>query len=403
MRAPRTVALAQVLILVVATAGLVGGAASPALAEPTAVTIAGSLQSELGCPGDWQPECAATHLALDADDGVWQAHVRRAGGRWEYKAALNGTWDENYGLGARARRTEHPARPRRGRSAVKFYYDHDTHWVTDNENSVIATVPGSFQSELGLRERLGPRMPAFVAAGRRRRRHLGGSPRRRSARRLRGEGRHRRGVGRELRRGRRAERRRTSRSPSPPSATSSRSATTRRATCSSITVVPAEPVDDAALVREPVRHPFVDEVLYFTLPDRFNDGDPSNNCGDYAGVCVADDTQENVLEHGYLPSDKGYYHGGDIEGLAAEAAVPRQSMGISAIWVGPIYANKTGAGGHHQPVRALVRLPRLLDPRLPPGRSAPRDQRASSPASSTTPTTAGSRSSWTSSPTTPPT
>ena len=23
---------------------------------PTAVTIAGSLQSELGCPGDWQPD-----------------------------------------------------------------------------------------------------------------------------------------------------------------------------------------------------------------------------------------------------------------------------------------------------------------------------------------------------------
>ena len=29
---------------------------------PTTVTVAGSLQSELGCPGDWQPECASTHL-----------------------------------------------------------------------------------------------------------------------------------------------------------------------------------------------------------------------------------------------------------------------------------------------------------------------------------------------------
>ena len=34
--------------------------------QPTAVTIAGSLQSELGCPGDWQPDCAATHLTYDA-------------------------------------------------------------------------------------------------------------------------------------------------------------------------------------------------------------------------------------------------------------------------------------------------------------------------------------------------
>jgi hypothetical protein len=68
-------------------------------------------------------------------------------------------------------------------------------------------------------------------------------------------------------------------------------------------VVPAEPVDDAALVREPVRHPFVDEVLYFAIPDRFADGDRRNNCGDFEGVCVAGDTQENVLTHGYLPSD----------------------------------------------------------------------------------------------------
>ena len=32
---------------------------------------------------------------------------------------------------------------------VKFYYDHATHWVTDNVNSTIAVAPGSFQSELG--------------------------------------------------------------------------------------------------------------------------------------------------------------------------------------------------------------------------------------------------------------
>ena len=36
----------------------------PALAsdtpDPASVTVAGSLQSELGCPGDWQPDCADT-------------------------------------------------------------------------------------------------------------------------------------------------------------------------------------------------------------------------------------------------------------------------------------------------------------------------------------------------------
>ena len=33
--------------------------------------------------------------------------------------------------------------------SVKFYYDHKSHWVTDNRGSVIAVAAGSFQSELG--------------------------------------------------------------------------------------------------------------------------------------------------------------------------------------------------------------------------------------------------------------
>ena len=40
--------------------------------NPTSVTIAGDLQSELGCTGDWDPGCAATHLTYDAGDDVWQ-------------------------------------------------------------------------------------------------------------------------------------------------------------------------------------------------------------------------------------------------------------------------------------------------------------------------------------------
>jgi len=64
---------------------------------PTSVTVAGSLQSEAGCPGDWQPECAATHLTYDANDTVWQGSLTVPAGDYEYKAALNDSWDENYG------------------------------------------------------------------------------------------------------------------------------------------------------------------------------------------------------------------------------------------------------------------------------------------------------------------
>jgi len=111
-------------------------------------TIAGSLQSELGCADDWQPPCASTGLVFDADDQVWQRAFEVPAGSWEYKAALNGTWDENYGLDATPNGANIPlslAAP----ATVKFYYSHETHWVADSRTKVIAVAPGSFQSELG--------------------------------------------------------------------------------------------------------------------------------------------------------------------------------------------------------------------------------------------------------------
>ena len=115
---------------------------------PTAVTIAGSLQSELGCPEDWQPACAGTHLAFDAEDLVWQGTFNVPAGSWEYKAPLNDSWDENYGANA----TSNGANIGLSLSSaapVKFYYSHETHWVADNHGKTIAVAPGSFQSELG--------------------------------------------------------------------------------------------------------------------------------------------------------------------------------------------------------------------------------------------------------------
>ncbi|HEV7893240.1 MAG TPA: alpha-amylase family glycosyl hydrolase [Pyrinomonadaceae bacterium] len=115
---------------------------------PSSVTIAGSLQSELGCGGDWDPGCAATHLTFDANDGVWQGTFTVPAGNWEYKAPVNNSWDENYGLHAQQNGANIPLNLGSS-SAVKFYYDHETHWITDNKTSVIAVAPGSFQSELG--------------------------------------------------------------------------------------------------------------------------------------------------------------------------------------------------------------------------------------------------------------
>jgi glucoamylase len=139
----------RLLLAVCAVAGLLlipgAGANTPA---PTSVTVAGSLQSEAGCPGDWDPACAATHLSYDAADGVWQGAFALPAGSYEYKAALNNAWDENYGLHSEPNGANIPlALPAAGN--VKFYYDHETHWATDNASSTIAVVAGDFQSELG--------------------------------------------------------------------------------------------------------------------------------------------------------------------------------------------------------------------------------------------------------------
>lgn len=127
---------------------LLPAATSAQTPPPGSVTVAGSLQSEAGCPGDWDPACATTHLAYDTGDDVWQGTFSLPAGNYEYKGALDDSWTENYGLHAQLNGANIPlALPAPGN--VKFYYDHKSHWVTDNKSSVIAVAAGSFQSELG--------------------------------------------------------------------------------------------------------------------------------------------------------------------------------------------------------------------------------------------------------------
>jgi len=136
--------------LLAALSPIVASAQAPASNPdtPSAVVVAGSLQSELGCAGDWDPGCPATGLGYDASDQVWQATFAVPAGSWDYLGALNGSWVEYYGLGGVRGGANIPL-TLGSPAAVKFYYNDATHWVTDSVNSVIATVPGDFQSELG--------------------------------------------------------------------------------------------------------------------------------------------------------------------------------------------------------------------------------------------------------------
>ncbi|MEM8993499.1 MAG: pullulanase-type alpha-1,6-glucosidase, partial [Acidobacteriota bacterium] len=116
--------------------------------QPDFVTIAGSFQEELGCPGDWQPDCAATHLTFDEDDQVWQGEFLVPAGDWEYKAPINNSWDENYGLNAQFNGSNIPLSLAED-TLVKFYFERGTNWVRDNQTTIVATAAGSFQEEIG--------------------------------------------------------------------------------------------------------------------------------------------------------------------------------------------------------------------------------------------------------------
>ena len=128
-----------------APAGGGGGGGVGPVTQPNNVSVPGTHNSEMGCPGDWQPDCAQAQLSLDGSDQIWKGTFATIpAGDFEYKAAINKSWDESYGAsGGGNIAYKAPG------GDVNFYYDHATHWATSDAQGPIITAPGSFQSELG--------------------------------------------------------------------------------------------------------------------------------------------------------------------------------------------------------------------------------------------------------------
>ncbi|WP_084398894.1 alpha-amylase family glycosyl hydrolase [Henriciella aquimarina] len=77
-----------------------------------------------------------------------------------------------------------------------------------------------------------------------------------------------------------------------------------------------------------------DEIIYFVMPDRFENGDPSNDKGGLSG---------GRLKTGFDPTDNGFYHGGDLKGLTDRLDYI-EALGATAIWLTPIFENKPVQG-----------------------------------------------------------
>ncbi|MCW8866550.1 MAG: alpha-amylase family glycosyl hydrolase [Colwellia sp.] len=89
---------------------------------------------------------------------------------------------------------------------------------------------------------------------------------------------------------------------------------------------------------------FQDEVFYFVLPDRFYNGDESNDLG-----AAANDKKRAISRGGLDKSHKGMYHGGDLAGLT-EKLPYLDNMGITAIWLTPVLRNQAmqaDTSGYH--------------------------------------------------------
>src|SRR5450830_549218 len=125
----------------------IDGAAGPGpVPGDLVVSVPGSHNSEMGCPGDWQPDCAAAQLTKRAD-GEYSGTFDVPAGSYEYKVAIGGTWDVNYGAGGVAGGANVAYTTAGG--PVTFYFDPVTHWFTSSAQGPILTLPGSQQSELG--------------------------------------------------------------------------------------------------------------------------------------------------------------------------------------------------------------------------------------------------------------
>jgi glycosidase len=104
-------------------------------------------------------------------------------------------------------------------------------------------------------------------------------------------------------------------------------------------VAPADPAAplgraDRALADDSLRNALTQERLYFLMADRFENGDRSN---DDAGL------GQDRLVSGYDPTDTGFFHGGDLQGVINRLDYI-EGLGTTAIWLTPSFKNKPVQG-----------------------------------------------------------
>ncbi|MDR0848790.1 MAG: pullulanase-type alpha-1,6-glucosidase, partial [Propionibacteriaceae bacterium] len=110
---------------------VVGIQTAPAHATPppgatTDYVIAGSFQSELGCPGDWQAACLETALIRSGSSSIWTTTLPIPAGNWEFKVGVGGSLTGSYGLDGGAANIPLSVA---GDADITFIFDATTHQI----------------------------------------------------------------------------------------------------------------------------------------------------------------------------------------------------------------------------------------------------------------------------------
>jgi pullulanase-type alpha-1,6-glucosidase len=141
------------LVLSVLTALSVALVPGTALADttpqPSAVSVPGTFGAQVGCQGDWQPECSQVQLTRRSTDDVWSTTLTLKAGTYQYKTALDKTWAVSYGQGGASSGANISLTVPADGTRVTFYYDNTTHWTTTNLDGPVITAAGNFQAALG--------------------------------------------------------------------------------------------------------------------------------------------------------------------------------------------------------------------------------------------------------------
>lgn len=91
--------------------------------------------------------------------------------------------------------------------------------------------------------------------------------------------------------------------------------------------------------RHSLRAPLTRDSFYFVMVDRFANGSSDNDRGGLDG---------DRLVTGFDPAHKGFYHGGDLAGLRSKLGYI-QGLGVTAIWLTPVFANRPVQGDPNHP------------------------------------------------------